>query len=236
MRRQRGWKNGPRGSFGKWDGEERVGALVRSRRSRGISTRAASLPSRTQRGGRDLKETDAYAEVISDFSTLFVDRVPDALAAEAMRAVLANFGVPDSPLTRALTDAAAKLILRKLRGKLADKVEQLNRDRGPIITRLSGQLCRLLPGCDEATVSEEVAKRKGTTIQGAHAWMVRPLLFISPGTATFANEVLRIEARSACLEHGTADSLRAFFQTEILTTGKPLYDDALTAINKGCKE
>lgn len=194
------------------------------------------LPSRTQRGGRSFKETDAYAEVIADFATLFVERVPEKLATEALVKVLEGFGVPDSALTRTLTDAAAKKILRDLRGRLSDKLEQILRDRGPIITRFSQAMCRLLPGCSADTVSEEVANRKGTTIQGAHAWMVRPLLFISPGTATFGLEVLRIEARGACLEHGTADSLRQFYQTEILTTGKPLYADALDAINKGCKE
>jgi len=210
--------------------------LVTSRRSRGPATRRSTLPSRTQRGGRDLKETDAFAEVIADYATLFVDRVPDELASEALRAVLAAVGVPDSPLTRALTDAVSKAILRDLKGKLADKLEDIIRDRGPIITRLSSNLCRILPGCTAETVSAEVAKRKDTTIQGAHAWMVRPLLFLSPGTAAFATEVLRVEARGACLEHGTADSMRAFYQTTILTTGKPLYADALDAINKGCKE
>ena len=197
--------------------------------------RRRRLPSRTQRGGRSFKETDAYAEVIADFATLFLDRVPEKLASEALVKVLEGFGVPDSELTRKLTDAAARKILKSLRGKLSDKLEEIVRDRGPIITRFSQTMCRLLPGCTADTVSEEIANRKGTTIQGAHAWMVRPLLFMSPGTATFGLEVLRIEARGACLEHGTADSLRAFYQTEILTTGKPLYADALEAINKGCR-
>lgn len=174
--------------------------------------------------------------MIADFATIFIDRVPEALASQALRAVLAEVGVPDSPLTRALTDRAAKAILRDLKGKLADKLEDILRDRGPIITRLSSQLCRLLPGCNAETVSAEIADRKGTTIEGAHAWLVRPLLFFSPGTAAFAVEVLRIEARASCLNHGTADEMRRWFQTEILTTGKPLYKDALDAINKGCKE
>ena len=197
--------------------------------------RRRRLPSRTQRGGRSFKETDAYAEVIADYATLFIDRVPERLASEALVKVLEGFGVPDSALTRKLTDLAARKILQQLKGKLSDKLEQMLKDRGPIITRFSQAMCRLLPGCTADTVSQEVADRKGTTIQGAHAWMVRPLLFISPGTATFGLEVLRIEAKYACLEHGTADSLRAFYQAEILTTGKPLYADALEAINKGCR-
>jgi len=194
------------------------------------------LPKRTQRGGRDFKDTDAYAEVISEYATLFLDRVPEALASEAIRTILEAFGVPDSPLIKRLTDAAAANILEKLRGRLGDKVEQIVRDRGPIITKLSGDLCRLLPGCNSETVSAEVAKRLDTTIQGAHAWLVRPLLF-SPGPATnFALEVLRIEARFACLEHGSASSLRRFYEGKALVTGKPMFGDALDAINRGCKE
>lgn len=210
--------------------------MARSRGSRGPATRAGTLPSRTQRGGKSLRETDAFLEVVADFATLFIDRVPEKLASQALRAVLVELGVPDSPLVRALTDRTAKLILRDLKGRLADKIEDIIRDRGPIITRLSSQLCRILPGCDAETVSAEIAERKNTTIEGAHAWLVRPLLFISPSTAAFANEVLRIEARASCLNHGTADAMRVWFRAEILTTGKPLYADALEAINKGCKE
>lgn len=194
------------------------------------------LPKRTQRGGRDFKDTDAYAEIISEYATLFLDRVPEALASEAIRTVLEAFGVPDSPLRQKLTDAAARNILKAIRAKLGDKVEQLVRDRGPIITKLSGEICRILPGCDSETVSAEVAKRLDTTIEGAHAWLVRPLLF-SPGPLTnFALEVLRIEARSACIQRATADDLRRFYKGKALLTGAPMFGDALDAINSGCKE
>ena len=196
--------------------------------------RKGRLPPRTQRGGRDFKETDAYAEVIADYATLFIDEVPEKLVAGVLRDIIGAFGVPDSPLNRKLTDAFSKAILRDLKEKLGDKLGTIIRDRGPIITRLSEQLCRLLPGCNSDTVSAEVAKRKGTTIQGAHAWMVRPLLFIRGGPATFALEVLRVEARFSCIQHGDANEMRRFFQTEALLTGAPSFGDALRAIDRGC--
>lgn len=179
---------------------------------------------------------DAHAAIISEYATLFIDRVPEALVSEAIRVVIEAFGVPDSPLLTRLTDATAKNILKAIRSKLGDKVEDLVRDRGPIITKLSGDLCRILPGCNSETVSAEVAKRLDTTVEGAHAWLVRPLLF-SPGPATnFALEVLRIEARSACIQRGTADDLRQFYRGTAFLTGAPVFGDALDAINRGCKE
>lgn len=203
-------------------------------KSRGA--RPGSLPKRTQRGGRDFKETDAYAEVIAEYATLFLDRVPEALAADAIRVVLEAFGVPDSKVVEKLTDAAARNIIRAIKGKLGDKLEQIAKDRGPIITKLSGTLCRIIPGCDSETVSAEVAKRLDTSIEGAHAWLVRPLLFSKGPVAEFALEVLRIEARSACLQRGTADDLRRFYEGKALIGGAPMFGDALRAINRGCKE
>lgn len=202
----------------------------------GTSRNGRRLPKRTQRGGREFNVTDAHAEIISEYATLFIDRVPEALVSEAIRVVIEAFGVPDSPLLTRLTDATAKNILKAIRSRLGDKVEELVRDRAPIITKLSGDLCRILPGCNSETVSAEVAKRLDTTIEGAHAWLVRPLLF-SPGPATnFALEVLRIEARSACLQRGTADDLRQFYRGTAFLTGAPMFGDALDAINRGCKE
>lgn len=197
---------------------------------------SSGLPRRTQRGGVSFVEGDAFTEIISDYATLFLDRVPQELSAQAIRVVIEAFGVPDNPVTRALTDAVSREILRRLRTRLGDTLEKILRDRGPIITKMSQTLCRVLPGCNADTVSQEVADRKNTTLQGAHAWMVRPLLFQKGPVREFALEVLRVEARSACLEHGTADSLRAFFQAQALLVSRPQDGGALKAIDRGCRK
>ena len=175
---------------------------------------------------------------MSDYATLFIDRIPQEMVSQLLNEVITQFGAPDSELTRRLTDATAKAIIRQVRGALPKTTEALVAKAGPIITRLSQVLVRTIPGATEETVSAEVAKRLDTTIQGAHAWMVRPILAgqgSKTGPGRFALEVLRVEAAYACREHGTADSLRVWYQRKALVTGAPSYGDALAAINKGCR-
>ncbi len=226
------WKSGRPGSWRRWAGREGPGELVQLRPAKG-------LPKRSQRGGKDFTVEDAYTEVVSEYATLFLDRVPEAAAAEAVRRVLAVFGVPDNELTRMLSDAVTRRILRDIRGSLPKSVEELVKRTAPLITRLSQTICRIIPGCTADTVSQEVADRKGTTIQGAHAWMVRPIIMTgSPKSppVIFAMEVLRVEAAFACRQHGTANSLREFYTGREVLTGEPMFGDALRAINRGCKE
>ena len=203
-----------------------------------LQRRKGTLGPRTQRGGRAFVEADEWAHVVSEYATLFLDRVPEAMAQQLLQEVITQFGAPDSELTRRLTDATAKAIMRKIRGSLPKTVEELVAKAGPLITRLSQVLVRTIPGATEETVSAEVAKRLDTTIQGAHAWMVRPILAgqgSKTGPGRFALEVLRVEAAYACREHGTADSLRVWYRRKALLTGAPSYGDALAAINKGCR-
>jgi len=47
------------------------------------------------------------------------------------------------------------------------------------LPQLSAQTCDILPECDEKTVSDEIAKRLNTTVQGAHLWLLSPFLAAS---------------------------------------------------------
>lgn len=176
--------------------------------------------------------------IIADYATLFLDKVPEAGAQAAVQRVLEAFGLPDNPVTRELSDAVAKALLRRLRKQLPQDVASLIVEIGPLITKLSQTLARVIPGVTADTISQEIANRKGTTIQGAHAWMVRPIFLTNSPTSPpvrFALEVLRVEAAFACHEHGTADSLRVFYKGRALLTGAPMFGDALRAIDKGCR-
>lgn len=70
---------------------------------------------------------------------------------------------------------------------------------GPI-PPISRFLCRILPGCNEDTVSAEVARRLGTTLQGAHAFMLAPLITLDPVSY---RAVILTEAKFALAQRGS---------------------------------
>lgn len=183
-----------------------------------------SLVSRAQ-GGRSFTGGPPVG-VVANYATLFIDRVPDELTEEHMKRVIEGLrGVGAEALARVSPAASS----------------------AASIGVLSRVACRLLPGCDEDTVSAEVAKRLGTTVEGAHAWMIRPFIVgqlgrISP-TRNVGLRILAASAEAACAESGSAAELRRWY-TSAPTVGSKVeqrllskqYLRANRAINKGCKE
>lgn len=172
----------------------------------------SSLPKRTQRGGKFF--AGAAGKLVSDFATLFQDRIPADLAPEMLRT-----------------------LLERLSPEAVDEAFQLVRPTSSLpslVVALSKFACRLLPACRAETVSEDVANRLGTTLQGAHAWMVRPLLFASPPANRLGLIILEKEAEVACRERGNAGEMLQWFpDTGILGV---LSVTPISRINKGCKK
>jgi len=179
------------------------------------------LQRRRQRGGVAFSEATfkLTRDLISDFATLFIDRVPAELSREVMASLL----------ERVAPDAVDEVF---------DGVSARS-TAGVLITRLSKFACRVLPGCTEDTVSEEVARRLNTTTQGAHAWMLRPLLFASPITQRIAFSILESEGEIACRLEGNADEMLRWFPEEpfgIALLTRPLTFEPRRRIEKGCKK
>lgn len=168
------------------------------------------LKSRTQRGGEAFR--DEVGTVITDFATLFIDRVPDPLVREHVMNVL----------ERASTETIRTSFPTSSGGV------------APLIGQLSHWACRLLPACDEVNVSVEVAARLGTSVPGAHAWMVRPLLLTGGIPAEVAIKILEADASAECGVAGNANEMLKFYPEGLsLSTGTNAR--ARAAINRGCK-
>lgn len=188
-----------------------------------------TLPKRTQRGGKDFAEEAGF--VISEVATLFIDRAGTGGEQALLERVIAA-------LSPAVLDAFGKQFERAvgklLRQRVATAPEELI---GQIIAPISRFLCKLSPGCTADTISEEVANRKGTTVNGAHAWMLRPFL-LGPSEVTLrgtkaplaagALYLLELDAKFSCAEHGDAEEMLRFYPI-----GKP-YPGARAAIERGC--
>lgn len=195
-----------------------------------LEPRRRTLPRRTQRGGVAFIEEAGF--LIADFSTIFIDRTENrAAAAQVVQAVIEAFG--PTALT-ALEKAFRSQVGRAFRANVLTAPETLI---GKVIEPLSRYLCKILPGCDADTISEEVATRKGTTTQGAHAWMVRPFLLGNTqlslrGTAAplqaGALFILELDAKFSCSEHGDAKEMLRWFPNPTQ------YPGAVEAINRGC--
>lgn len=170
--------------------------------------------------------------MLADFATLFVDRTEKPVeAAQVVRAVLEGFG------PRALEELERAFLAQVKRSALRNVATAPEELIGKVIEPISRHLCRLLPGCDADTISQEVANRKDTTIQGAHAWMLRPFLL---GRAEItlrgakaplqagALFLLELDAKFSCAERGNADEMLRWY-----VNGKN-YPGAVKAIEKGC--
>jgi len=72
-----------------------------------------------------------------------------------------------------LSPLSEEVLKRGKRGRLA-------RIAAAALPAVSEAFCALIPDCTSGTVSAEVAKRANTTIQGAHALMLAPLLALLP--------------------------------------------------------
>lgn len=190
-----------------------------------------TLPKRTQRGGIDFEEEAGF--LIADFATLFIERTPlPPEAAKVVAAVIEAFG---PRALRALEKAFKAQVGRAFRQSVATAPESVV---GAVIEPLSRFLCRILPGCSADTISQEVANRKGTTIQGAHAWMLRPFLVgkaelttLRPTRAPLqagALFLLELDAKFSCSEHGSADEMMRWYPNP------KQYPGAHAAIERGC--
>lgn len=168
------------------------------------------LKSLSQRGGEAFSEETG--EIIADYATLFIDRVPEPLVKEHIMNVL------------------DRLDARKIRETFPTSSGAII----PIVGQLSAWACRLLPGCDEANVSIEVATRLGTSVPGAHAWMVRPLLLTGGVPAEVAVRILEADAFLECQSVGNADAMLKFYP-EGLSLFQGVRARARSAINRGCK-
>lgn len=152
-----------------------------------ILVTSQSLPKRTQRGGKDF---DRPLEFINEYALLFIDEA----APEQANQVAAELARKINRMPDDIRDLPARI----------NRLTPIGKIIGPI----SEFLCRtwqasgIAGGCTETTISAEIAKRKNTTVQGAHAWMIRPLLFGPPLAQRAANFVLETEAEFACQERG----------------------------------
>lgn len=195
-----------------------------------LRPRERTLPRRTQRGGVAFIEEAGF--LIADFATLFIDRTESAAAAaQVVEAVIEAFG----PMALTVLEKAFKAqIGRALRRSVATAPEELI---GKVIEPLSRHLCKVLPGCTADTISEEVADRKDTTVQGAHAWMLRPFLLgraevtVRGAKAPLqagALFLLELDAKFSCAEHGDAKEMLRWYPN----SGQ--YPGAVAAIERGC--
>lgn len=174
----------------------------------GRSTRR--LKSRSQRGGEAFR--DEVGTAVANFATLFIDRVPTQLVQEHIRTVLERLDAEE--IKDSFESSAAS---------------------APLLGQLSAWACRLFPGCDEVNVSVEVATRLGTSVPGAHAWMVRPLLLTGALPAEIAVRILEADAQAECASVGNADEMLKFYPEGVfLLSG--VNARARAAINKGCKK
>ena len=197
-----------------------------------LSARGRRLPKRAQRGGTAFSET--AGQLIAEFSTLFIERTPlPKEAAQVVAAVIEAFG------PTALSALEKAFLAQIKRGALRSVANAPESMIGKVIEPLSRHLCKVLPGCDSDTISAEVAKRKETTVHGAHAWMLRPFLL---GDAALglrgaraplqagALFLLELDARFSCRDLGDADEMIRWFPAD------KDYPGALAAINKGCRK
>lgn len=168
------------------------------------------LKSRSQRGGEAFAQE--AGEVIADFATLFIGRVPETLAREHIMNVL------------------ERLDARRIR----EEFPTTSGGSVALVGQLSAWACRLLPGCDEANVSVEVATQLGTSVPGAHAWMVRPLLLTGGIPAEVGVRILEADAAAECARAGNADEMLKFYP-EGISLFQGIRARARLAINKGCK-
>lgn len=172
---------------------------------------ARRLKSRTQRGGEAFR--NEVGTVVADFATLFIDRVPPPLTNRHIRTVLE------------LTSTE----------EIRDSFPTSSGGIAPLLGQLSAWVCRLMPACDEVNVSVEVATRLGTSIPGAHAWMIRPLLLTGGIPAEVGIRILEADARSECETAGDAGEMLKFYPEGVsLFTG--INARARAAINRGCKK
>lgn len=195
-----------------------------------LEPRKRALPRRTQRGGIAFIEEAGF--LIADFATLFIDRTENrADAARVVEAVIAAFG---PTALSALEKAIRAQTLRAIRQSVATAPEAAV---GRVIEPLSRFLCKILPGCDADTISEEVAKRKDTTVQGAHAWMLRPFLLGKAEVTVRGAKaplqagalwLLELDAKFSCAEHGDASEMLRWYPV----SGQ--YPGAVKAIERGC--
>lgn len=190
------------------------------------------LPRRTQRGG--VSFADEAGDLIADFASLFIDeRVSSPAMRHLIKAAIEAFS---DPVLEAFAKKFNAQVGRDLRRSVKTAPEELV---GKVIAPISAFLCKLAPQCTAETISQEVANRKNTTVQGAHAWMLRPFA-LGPselslrGTkaplAAGALWLLELDAKFSCAEHGDADEMLRFYPT-----GAP-YPGARAAINRGCKK
>lgn len=198
-----------------------------------LQPRSRTLPKRTQRGGIAFSEEAGF--LIADFATLFIERTPlPAEAAKVVAAVIEAFG----PLAlTALEKAFRAQVGRAFRKSVATAPEALV---GKVIEPLSRHLCKILPGCTADTISQEVANRKDTTVQGAHAWMLRPFLLsgaeltsLRPSRAPLqagALFLLELDAKFSCAQHGDAKEMLRWFPNS------SQYPGAIAAIERGCEK
>lgn len=171
---------------------------------------ARRLKSRTQRGGEAFR--NEVGIVVADFATLFIDRVPEALAMEHIRTTLELISTEE----------------------IRESFPTSSGGIAGLIGALSAWACRLLPGCDEVNVSVEVATRLGTSVPGAHAWMIRPLLLTGGIPAEVGLRILEADAQLECETEGDAADMLKFYPEGVsLFTG--VNARARTAINRGCK-
>lgn len=188
-----------------------------------------SSPLRGRRGRPGRAFQDEAGIIFSDFGTLFIGNVPEPMQAPLTEAMI-----------RGLSPAAIKAFgktlgpgfRRELRRRASSAPEQVF---GKLFKPLSSFICKALPGCDAETVSEDVANKRNTTIQGAHAWMIRPLVLQGTGLTTRRAPVaaaglflLQLDAKFSCIEHGNADEMFRFYPVDAP------YPGARKAIEKGC--
>lgn len=190
------------------------------------------LPPRTQRGGESFR--GEAVDLIADFATLFLD--PQATPTESRHLIERTLEAFSDPVLEAFAKRFNALVGRDLRRRVASAPEALV---GQVIQPISKFLCRIAPNCTAETISQEVANRKETTVQGAHAWMLRPFA-LGPselslrGTkaplAAGALWLLELDAKFSCAEHGNADEMLRFYPV-----GAP-YPGARKAIERGCSK
>lgn len=136
-----------------------------------------------------------------------------------------NIALPDiEPITEERRDSVERAILdavNDLPRKFSGRIRKVRNPREGLAA-VSEYLCGVwesvgaFGGCDQETISGEVAQRKGTTVQGAHAWMVR-FIALHPAGGIPTRLVLRSEARNACREQGAAgiDEMARWYQSPV---------------------
>lgn len=181
-----------------------------------------------QRGGKAYQQEAGL--LIADFATLFIDRTQSAAEeAHVVARVLAGF---DPAALREFELGLSPEFRRSIRRDVRTAPQRLV---GQVIEPISRYLCRMLPGCTADTISQEVANRKATTVQGAHAWMLRPFLLAGTGLTTRraplaagALYLLELDGKFSCAEHGNADEMLRFYPDS------KQYPGAVRAIERGC--